>query len=207
MSLSSSGSSSGSGNVWERFTHDPRHEEYARLRAADRDRDVVNDLLGTAYAEGRLTPEELDERTDQVARARTLGELPAVIDDLVAPAKVRTPVVPDRRAEAERRYRQQRQQALYSFMTPTLICWIIWIALLVGGGGTWFPWPAFVTIGTGTHFFRLATGKEDAIQSIERDLEKKERRKLEAQRKENKALPPGTEPDAGPTDDPPVNRG
>ena len=61
---------------WSRFPHDPRSPENARLRAADRDRDAVNDLLGTAYAEGRLTSEELDERTDRAASAKTLGELP-----------------------------------------------------------------------------------------------------------------------------------
>ena len=52
-------------SIWERFSLDPRHPENARLRASDRDRDVVSDLLGTAYAEGRLTPEELDERSDR----------------------------------------------------------------------------------------------------------------------------------------------
>jgi hypothetical protein len=200
-------SSSGSGSIWERFTHDPRHEEHARLRAADRDRDVVNDVLGTAYAEGRLTPEELDERSDQVVRAKTLGELPAVIDDLVAPTSLGTPAVPDRRTEAERRYRQQRQQALYSFLTPTLICWVIWISLVVSDKGTLFPWPAFVTIGTGMRFFQLATSKEDTIQSIERDLEKKERKRLaQKQPEQDKALPPG-DGSEGLTDDPPVNQG
>ncbi len=32
------------------------------------------------------------------------------------------------RAEAEHRYRQQRQNALVGFLTPTLICWVIWSA-------------------------------------------------------------------------------
>ncbi|MCW2762761.1 MAG: hypothetical protein JWR85_2962 [Marmoricola sp.] len=178
------------GSIWERFTHDPRHEQHGRLRASDSDRDIVNDVLGTAYAEGRLTPEELDERSDQVARAKTLGELPAVMDDLVAPTGATTPAVRDKRAEAERRYRQQRQQALFSFLTPTLICWVIWLYLVVSNHGTQFPWPVFVTIGTGMRFFQLATGREDTIASIERDLEKKERKRLEdKQRKENKALP------------------
>lgn len=171
-----------SGSIWERFTHDPRQPEYAPLRAADRDRDVVNDVLGTAYAEGRLTPEELDERSDRVADARTLGELPSVIDDLVAPTGAATQVVPDKRAEAERLYRQQRQQAFFGFLTPTLICWVIWIYLLMADRGTGFPWPAFVTIGTGMRLFQLVTSKEDTILSIERDLEKKERKRLEAKR-------------------------
>ncbi len=165
-----------SGSIWERFTLDPRHDENARLRAGDRDRDVVNDVLGTAYAEGRLTPEELDERTDRVAGARTLGELPAVIDDLVAPSGSTTPVVRDKRVEAERRYLRQRQEALWTFLTPTLICWVIWSATMFGG----FPWPLFVMIGTGLNLLRLATSRESTVQSIEHDLEKKERKRLEA---------------------------
>jgi hypothetical protein len=177
-------------SVWERFTHDPRQQENARLRAADRDRDVVNDVLGTAYADGRLTSDELDERTDRVAQARTLGELPAVMDDLVAPEVGRTPVVRGHRAEAERRYRQHRQQALFSFLTPTLICWIIWISLLANGNGVWFPWPAFVTIGTGMRYFQLAANREDTIVSIEQDLEKKERKRLQASDRKKLEPPP-----------------
>ena len=72
-------------SIWEQFSHDPRQPEHGRLRASDRDRDVISDVLGTAYAEGRLTPAELDERSDAVARARTLSELPAIIDDLDRP--------------------------------------------------------------------------------------------------------------------------
>jgi hypothetical protein len=172
-----------SGSIWERFTHDPREEQHALLRAADRDRDVVNDILSTAYAEGRLTPEELDERTDQVANARTLGELPAVMSDLVPTLAVAKQPVTERRVEAERRYRQMRQQALYGFLTPTLICWVIWLSLLWAGGGTNFPWPVFVTIGTGMRFLQLSTNKEDTIVAIEREMDKRERKKLEAQRR------------------------
>ena len=78
------------GTVWDRFSLDPRPAENAHLRASD-DRDAVNDLLGTAYAEGRLTREELDERTDRAAAAKTLGELPPIIADLVSsPPRPRT---------------------------------------------------------------------------------------------------------------------
>ena len=166
-----------SGSIWERFSLDPRHEENARLRAGDRDRDVVNDVLGTAYSEGRLTPEELDERTDRVASARTLGELPAVIDDLVAPSGSTTPVSRDHRAEAERRYGRQRQEALWAFLGPTLICWVIWAATT---GFQGYPWPLWVMLGTGINVLRVATTRESSIQSIQHDLEKKERKRLEA---------------------------
>ncbi len=180
------------GNIWERFTHDPRHAEHARLRASDSDRDIVNDVLGTAYAEGRLTPDELDERSDQTARAKTLGELPPIMDDLVVRNDT-TPVRRDTRAEAERRYLQARQQALFTFLTPTLICWVIWIA----SGADGLPWPIFVMIGTGMRLVQLLTSRENVTRSIERDLEKKERKRLEA--KQRKEL-------EGP-DDPQVNQG
>src|ERR1700712_4109681 len=161
------------GTVWDRFSLDPRHADNARLRASDADRDVVNDLLGTAYAEGRLTPEELDERTDRVTTSRPLGDLPSIIDDLVAATPALRPRG-DLRAEAEHRYRQHRQNALFGFLTPTLICWAIWA---VAGAG--FPWPIFVTIVTGLKVVQLAPTRQDSITAIERDLEKKERKRLE----------------------------
>jgi hypothetical protein len=168
------------GTVWDRFTLDPRHTENARIRASDADRDVVNDLLGTAYAEGRLTPEELDERSDRVVQSRTLGDLPPIVDDLVATT---TPALTPRgghQAEAERRYRQQRKNAFFGFLTPTLICWAIWTVTMFGQ----FPWPIFVTIATGVKFLQLVTTPSDSIASIERDLEKKERKRLQAGKKD-----------------------
>ncbi len=183
-------------NIWERFEHDPRRDENVRLRASDRDRDVVNDVLATAYADGRLAPAELDERTDQVVQAKTLGELPPILDDLVAPSGSTLPAVRDMRAEAERRFRSQRQQALFNFLGPSLVCWLIWAATMLGG----FPWPVFVMLGTGLNYLRLATNREDSIVSIQRGMEKKERKKLEAkQEKESEALPPSSP--AEPTDD------
>lgn len=173
--------------VWDRFEHDPRSEAHAGLRASDRDRDVANQVLGTAFSEGRLTAEEFDERTDQVASARTLAELPPLLTDLVAPSAVPASAVPVSagrfRAEAERRYRERLRNALWSFLVPTVICWIIWVSVLASGDGTWFPWPAFVTIGTGVGWVRLATSREDSITAIEHHLDKREQRKLERQRR------------------------
>jgi hypothetical protein len=168
------------GTAWDRFSLDPRHADHARLRASDADRDVVNDLLGTAYAEGRLTPEELDERTDRVTQSRTLGDLPPIIDDLVATTTPALTPHGGHRAEAERRYRQQRKNAFFGFLTPTLICWAIWTATMFGH----FAWPIFVTIATGVKFLQLVTTPQDSIASIERDLEKKERKRLEAPNKD-----------------------
>jgi DUF1707 SHOCT-like domain len=53
------------------------------LRASDADREQVATLLSTAYAEGRLTREEHDERVDQLMEAKTFDDLIPITRDLV----------------------------------------------------------------------------------------------------------------------------
>jgi hypothetical protein len=53
------------------------------LRASDADRDQVAGLLGAAYAEGRLTREEHDERLAHLLTARTFEDLIPLTSDLV----------------------------------------------------------------------------------------------------------------------------
>ena len=65
--------------AWERFSHDPRAEAYAPLRASDLDRNVALDALSAAYADGRLDREEHEQRCSVVQASKTLG-------DLLAPA-------------------------------------------------------------------------------------------------------------------------
>jgi hypothetical protein len=64
------------------------------LRASDADRDQVATLLSTAYAEGRLSREEHEERIDQLMAAKTFDDLLPITRDLVIvgpPAQVATP--------------------------------------------------------------------------------------------------------------------
>jgi Domain of unknown function (DUF1707) len=64
------------------------------LRASDADRDQVATLLSTAYAEGKLSREEHDERIDQLMAAKTFDDLLPITQDLVIvgpPAPVATP--------------------------------------------------------------------------------------------------------------------
>ncbi|MBQ0987697.1 DUF1707 and DUF2154 domain-containing protein [Streptomyces sp. F63] len=57
----------------------------AGLRASDRDRDRIADILREGLAEGRLTAEEHSERIDLVYRAKTVGELEPLVGDLPVP--------------------------------------------------------------------------------------------------------------------------
>jgi hypothetical protein len=53
------------------------------LRASDRDREQVAEVLNTAFAEGRLSRDEYDERLDQLLRAKTFDDLVGLTRDLV----------------------------------------------------------------------------------------------------------------------------
>jgi hypothetical protein len=64
------------------------------LRASDADRDQVADLLSAAYAEGRLTMEEHEERVGQLMAAKTFDDLIPITRDLVVigtPSPLATP--------------------------------------------------------------------------------------------------------------------
>ncbi len=52
------------------------------LRASDADREHVADRLRHAAAEGRLLAEELEQRLGAAFKAKTYGELDAVVSDL-----------------------------------------------------------------------------------------------------------------------------
>jgi hypothetical protein len=65
------------------------------LRISDADREAAMGLLSEQYAEGRLTKDEFDERSDAVWSARTRGDLAPVFVDLPVPSPA-VPAVPAR---------------------------------------------------------------------------------------------------------------
>ncbi len=169
-------------SVWDEFAFDPRNAQYGQLRASDADREIVHRALGSAYAEGRLTREEFDQRSDAVLSARTLAELPALIRDLV-PAAGPLTRVPERALDADRlesraiaAYESDRREAAWGFVSASIVCWVIWW-ITSGGGG--FPWPVFVMLGTGLHLLRLIVMRGNEVQQRRRRLERKERRAVE----------------------------
>ena len=70
-----------------------------QIRASDADRDAVVAALSEHFQAGRLTTEELEDRTGQALAARTLGQLDELTADLPAPrpAAPPTPAAPRRR--------------------------------------------------------------------------------------------------------------
>jgi Flp pilus assembly protein TadB len=68
----------------------------ASIRASDADRDRVADRLHRAAVEGRIEPDELEERLHAALRARTYGDLRRLVADLPGdrtPRRRRSPAV------------------------------------------------------------------------------------------------------------------
>lgn len=173
-------------SVWDEFAFDPRSSQYGGLRASDADREVVHRALGGAYADGRLTREEFDQRSDAVLRARTLAELPALLADLIPvpeqPARV--PATSGDAAELQARavaaYRSNVREAAWGFVSASLVCWVIW-GVTSGPGG--FPWPVFVMLGTGLNLLRLLVMRGNEVEEQRRRLERKAGHALKGQQR------------------------
>lgn len=167
-------------SFWESFRIDPRVPENAGLRASDADREVVRSLLSEAYADGRLTREEHDERVAAVLGAVTLGELPPLVADLLPSTSLaprpRGALSPaEIQARAVAKYRTDLREAFGVFLLPNLICWTIWI--VTGMHGT-PPWPIWVLF-SGIPFAMLALNRGPEIRKNVERLERKERKRLE----------------------------
>ena len=186
--------------MWSSFRLDPRQPDNAALRASDADRAVVQQLLTEAYADGRLDREELDARAATASSARTLGELPPLLADLVAPT-TRPPAALDRmtpddlEGRAVATYRSDRREALLGFVGPSLVCVAIWF--LIGGG---FFWPGFVMVFTFINLLRVVVNRSDMLENNRRKLVKQEEK--EARKLEMRDRPDAPEPDAPESDAP-----
>ena len=166
------------GSVWREFEHDPRDPQYAGIRASDRDRAVVHEVLASAYAEGRLDREEFDERTATVTAAKTYAELLPPIRDLTAdavPARFTPAPSGDLERQARLYYGEKLREALFGFLIPNLIAWAIWFMT----GPSPFAWPLFVTIPTGANLARVVSSKRAIIDARVEKLQRRQAKELE----------------------------
>jgi hypothetical protein len=132
-------------------------------RASDAERDAVADRLRTAAGEGRLDPDELDERLGKAYAARTHADLEGLTTDLppIAPA-----ALPPESPWKSEHFRQR----LAGFIVPNLVCNAIWLA---SGAGYW--WPVWVLLGTGIGL--AVTAVHMALGVPEKPRERRRRRR------------------------------
>ena len=172
------------GRFWSSFGRDPRVRDNQGLRAGDRDRDIVREAVSEAYADGRLTRDEMDARLTEVQETRLLGDLLPIVADLMPTRETesRSSLVYAGQEEINRRalaqYYERRRQALAGMLVPSLVCLTIWIWSMISTGDMIFPWPLFVIIGTGGYLSRLVIGRESAIEEEREKLRKKQARQL-----------------------------
>ena len=125
---------------------------YSDVLASDRERERAVVLLRDGGAEGRLTPEELEERVERALAARTRGELASVIGDLPdgAAATKAEPAVHGGRGP------MGRQVASYAVVNLLLI--VVWA--ISGAGYFWPIWPLLGWgLGLAKHHVRHAAAR------------------------------------------------
>lgn len=175
----------GARDLWASFQHDPRDPAVAPLRASDADRDVVHHLLADAFADGRLDRDEYDERSATVLSARTLGEFPPLLSDLVPdrpllPARV--PLAAASSSEIQKRaeesWRDDVRGAFLGLVGSGVICWAIWF--LTGHDG--FMWPLIINAVAFMNFLRVTANKREIVTQEVRRLEKKRAKELGAKK-------------------------
>jgi uncharacterized protein DUF1707 len=92
-----------------------------RLMASDADREQVIDMLTAAFAQGRLTKQELDLRAGQAFAARTYAELAALTADLPAGQTRTQPALKPARAQTRQRVDKAVAWCAWGLITPALL--------------------------------------------------------------------------------------
>jgi hypothetical protein len=120
---------------------DPGDQRRASLRASDADREQFVEALRRHHAEGRLTVEELTERTERAYAARTLGDLDALGGDLPPlqrPAAIPAPgAQPPAPRQAAARAALLRSVLWYGLLSLVLL--VVWA--MSGRDYFWPIWP------------------------------------------------------------------
>ncbi len=141
------------------------------MRASDRDRAVIETVLADAFAEGRITRTEYDERTEKAFTSRTLGELVPLVEDL--PVSASAPATSGNlHQQAVRKWEADRREALVGLIGLSALVWTIWAVTMWGE----FPWPLFPMGFALMNLVRIVVNKRDIIEEQTRKLEKKERK-------------------------------
>ena len=164
-------------DLWSTFPLDPRDRAHAGLRASDEDRERITGVLSSAFAAGRIDRDELEERMADVAAARTLGELPPLVADLVPlrpPAMTRPSSLAalspaDMHVRAVETWQSRRRSAVFSFLTILVIT-----GAIATVGGTYWP-LAFAALSL-LNLGRVLASRDETIRDEVRRLEKKQAR-------------------------------
>lgn len=114
------------------------------MRAGDADRDATIAALREAFAEGRLSQEEFDERLGQAHAARTYADLAHLTGDLPGAVAVPSPAPVVERTIDTAKERRDLRSAWASWLGVGVLVNIIWFATWMGSGPAPYYWPIWV---------------------------------------------------------------
>ncbi|MGJ3509903.1 DUF1707 domain-containing protein [Enemella sp. A6] len=169
--------SGGTPSSWSEFTADPRKAKNLELRASDTDRNLVSEILADAFAEGRLDPEEYQNRLDKALSLRTLGEITPLVQDVwLAGRPSAKQVAP--RSKVERGFDIAVGAGLGSWLVVAAITNVVWLATSLSGG-FYYYWPIWPMLGVGIGVVVSLIGRWQAGAEKRLKVEDKRRRELE----------------------------
>lgn len=126
-------------NPWSGFIRDPRDSEAADLRASDADRDHAANILGEAYADGRLRDPEYSERLEKALQATYLRDFTPLVSDLALPSAL---VKPEPTPIPVPWYRSPVFRGISAAGGGLIVIGILLLLLNGAGGGVfWMIWP------------------------------------------------------------------
>jgi len=118
------------------------------MRAGDGDRDQTISRLREAFAEGRLTTEEFDQRMGQANVARTYGELADLVKDLPADVTPPTALAPVAGGAAQVEVHEEDhsvRNGWASWLGVSALVNVIYFATWMSEGGSApYYWPIWV---------------------------------------------------------------
>jgi hypothetical protein len=104
------------------------------VRSADSDREQTAEMLRDHAGEGRLEPDELEERLEAAYTAKTLADLDGLVADL------------PRQERSERHHRRAPAWPLAVSPLIAIVALIVAVSLLVGHPMLWLAFPLFFLV-------------------------------------------------------------
>jgi hypothetical protein len=114
------------------------------MRASDADRDATIATLREAFAEGRLSQDEFDERLGRAHSARTYADLSHLTEDLPGAVAVPSPTPVVEQSSDPAKERRDLRSAWASWLGVGVLVNIIWFATWMGSGPAPYYWPIWV---------------------------------------------------------------
>lgn len=111
--------------------------------ASDAERQATVDRIKAAHLEGRITDAELDDRIGGALRARTRGELSALLGDLPQqPARTVVPVPPPNAPAVAEQHSLRKAWAAWA--AASAVTFVVWGITALTAGAFVYPWFLWV---------------------------------------------------------------